>query len=81
MNALQEEMNSIHIFSDKIFECALKVDNNKNHVETKEDLHYVPEATEDIEEQLLSIKIQKSKKKKSKYTSRKKVKIKFLNEM
>ena len=41
--------------------------NQKIHVETKEeDLHYVPKS-KDSEEQLLSIKIQNTKKKKSKY--------------
>ena len=74
-------MKHIHIFSDKNFQCAGKDDNQKKYVETEEeDLHYVPKAEKEYEEQLLSIKIQKTKKK-SKYTSRKKVKIKFLNEM
>ena len=73
--ALQEKMKYIHTFSNKNVECAGKDDNQKNHVETEdEDLHYVPE---DEEDQLLSIKIQKTKKKNSKYTSRKKVKLKF----
>ena len=61
-----------------MFQCAGKDDNQKNHVETEEeDLHYVSKADEDSEEQLLSIKIQKTKKKKFKYTSRKKVKLKL----
>ena len=43
MNALQEKMKYVHIFSDKKFQCAGKVVNQKNHVETEEeDLHYVP---------------------------------------
>ena len=72
MNALQEMLKYIHIFSNKNVEC---VGNQKNHVETEdEDFHYVPE---DEEDQLLSIKIQKTKKKNSNYTSRKKVKLKF----
>ena len=80
VNALQEKMKYIHIFSDKYFQCAGKEENQKNHVETEEDdLHCVPKAWEAEEEQLLSIKIQKTKKKKSKYTSRKKVKLKFFN--
>ena len=42
VNALQEELKYIHIFSDKNFQCASKIDSKKNHVETKEeDLHYV----------------------------------------
>ena len=46
-----------------------KVDNKKNHVETNEEyLHCVQEAKEDAEEHLHSIKIQKTKKKQSKYT-------------
>ena len=82
VNVLEEELKYIHIFSNKNFQGASKDDIQKNHVETEEeDLHYVPKAEEDIEEQLLSVKIQKTKKKKSKYTSRKKVKLKFLNEM
>ena len=53
----------------------LKDDNLKNHVEKEdEDFHYV---SEDEEDQLLSIKIQKTKKNNSKYTSRKKFKLKF----
>ena len=75
MNALQEKIKYIHIFSNKNVERAGKDDNQKNHVETEdEDFHYVPE---DEEDQLLSIKIQKTKKKNSNYTSRKKVKLKF----
>ena len=75
VNALQEKLKYNQIFSDKIFQCAGRDDNEKNHVEKKEeDLHYVPKAKE---EQPLSIKIQKTKKKKSKYTSRKKVKLNF----
>ena len=75
VNSLQEKLKYIHIFSNKNVECAGKDDNQKNHVETKdEDLHYIPE---DEEEQLLSIKIQKTKNKKSKYTSRRKVKMKY----
>ena len=67
VNALQEKL--------KYIQCAGKDDNQRNHVATEdEDLHYVPE---DEEEQLLSIKIHKTKKKNSKYTSRKKVKLKF----
>ena len=61
----------------KYNQCAGKDDNQKNHFEIEEeDLHYIPEAKE---EQLLIIKIQKTKKKKSKYTSTKKVKLKFFN--
>ena len=79
MNALQKKLKYIQTFFDKNFQCVGKDDNHKNHVETKEeDLHYVPEAKEG---QLLSIKIQKTENNKSKYTSRKKVKLKFLNEM
>ena len=75
VNALQEKLKYIHIFSNKNVECAGKDDNQKNHVETEdEDFHYVPE---DEEDQLLSIKIQKTKKKNSNYTSTKKVKMKF----
>ena len=75
MNALQEKIKYIHIFFNKNVECAGKDDNQKNHVETEdEDFHYV---SEDEEDQLLSIKIQKTEKKNSKYTSRKKVKLKF----
>ena len=75
MNSLQEKLKYIHIFSNKNVECVVKDDNQKNHVETEdEEFHYVPE---DEEDQLLSIKIQKTKKKNSKYTSRKKVKLKF----
>ena len=70
MNALQEELEYIHIFSDRNFQCAGKDDNHKNHVETEvKDLHYVLEVEE---EERLSIKIHKTKKKKFKYTSRKK---------
>ena len=78
VNALQEKMKYIHIFSDKFFEYASKIDSKKNYVETKEeeeDLHYVVEATKDSKEQLLNIKIQKTKKKKLRYTSMTKVKI------
>ena len=58
VNALEEKLKYVQIFSDKIFLCASKDDNQKNHVETKEeDLHNVPQAEEDSEEQLLSIKI------------------------
>ena len=65
----------MNIFKLKNVECACKDDNQKNHVEIEdEDLHYVPE---DEEDQLLSIKIQKTKKNNSEYTSRKKVKLKF----
>ena len=75
VNALQEKLKYIHIFSNKNVQCAGKDDNRKNHVEIEdEDFHYVPE---DEEDQLLSIKIQKTKKKNSKYTSRNKVKLKF----
>ena len=77
VNSLQEELKYIHIFFDKNMQCAGKDDNWKNHVETeKKDLHYVLEVEE---EELLSIKIQKTKKNKFKYTSRKKMKMKFLN--
>ena len=45
VNALQEEMKYIHIFSDKNFQYASKDDNHKNHVKTEEeDLQYVPKA-------------------------------------
>ena len=45
MNALQEKMKYIHIFSNKNFQCAGKDDNHKNHVEIEEEgLHYVPKA-------------------------------------
>ena len=55
VNALQEKLKYIHIFSNKNVGCAGKDDNQKNHVETKdEDFHYVPE---DEEDQLLSIKM------------------------
>ena len=75
MNSLQEKLKYIHSFFDKKFQCAGKDDNHKNHVEIEEeDLHYVPKVEE---EQQLSIKIQKIKKKKPKYTSRKKVKLKY----
>ena len=64
VNAIQEKLKYIHIFSKKNVQCAGKDDNQKNHVETEdEDFHYVPE---DEEDQLLSIKIQKTKKKYSK---------------
>ena len=76
VNALQEKLKYIHVFFDKNFQCTDKDGNKKNDVETEEeDLHYVPETEEGSEEQLLSIKIQKTKKKNSKYTSRKKVKL------
>lgn len=41
VNALQEELKYIHIFFDKFFECAGKVDIKITHVETEEeeDLH------------------------------------------
>jgi hypothetical protein len=39
---------------------------------------YCAEDKDDAEEQLLSIKFKKTKKKQSKYTSRKKVKLKFI---
>ena len=78
VNAFQEKLKYIHVFFDKNFQRTDKDGNKKNDVETKEeDLHYVLETKEGSEEQLLSIKIQKTKKKKSKYTSRKKVKLKF----
>ena len=71
MNVIQKKLKYIHIFFDKIFQCACKDGNQKNHVEMEEeDLHYVPEVGE---EQLFIIKIHKTKNKKSKYTSRKKV--------
>ena len=55
VNALQEKLKYIHIFSNKNVQCADKDDNEKNRVETKdEDFHYVPK---DEEYQLLSIKI------------------------
>ena len=66
VNSLQEKMKYIHIFFKKNVECAGKDDNQKNHVEIEdEDFHYV---LEDEGDQLLSIKIQKTKKKNSKYT-------------
>ena len=74
VNALQEKLKYIHIFSNKNVQCVGKDENQKNHVEIEdEDFHYVPK---DEEDQLLSIKIQKKKKKNSKYTSRKKFKLK-----
>ena len=67
VNALQEKLKYIHIFSNKNVQCAGKDDNEKNHVETEDEyFHYVPK---DEEDQLLSIKIKKTKKKNSKYTS------------
>ena len=83
VNALQEKLKYIHIFPNKNVQCVGKDDNQKNHVETEveiedEDLHYVPE---DEEYQLLSIKIQKTKKNNFKYTSRKKVKLKFFERL
>ena len=47
VNAIQEELKYVHIFSDQNFQCACKIDSKKNHIETKEeeDLHYVAEAT------------------------------------
>ena len=55
VNALQEKLKYIHIFSNKNIQCVGKDENQKNHVETEdEDLQYVPEAEE---EELLSIKI------------------------
>ena len=54
VNSLQEKKKYRHIFLTKKFQFACKDDNQKNHVEKKEDLHYVPEAEE---EQPLSIKI------------------------
>ena len=71
----KKSWNIFIFFSNKNVECARKDDNQKNHVEIEnEDFHYVPE---DEEDQLLSIKIQKTKKKNSKYTSMEKVKLKF----
>ena len=50
VNALQEELKYIHIFFDKMIQCARKLDRKKNYVETKkEDLHYVPKDEEDPE--------------------------------
>ena len=63
-------------------QCVSKEENQKILVEIEEDdLHYVPRAKQEAEEHLITIKIQKTKKKQSKYTSRKKVKMKILNEM
>ena len=60
VNALQEKMKYIHIFSNKNVECAGKDDNWKNHVETEdEDFNYVPE---DEQYQLLSINIRRQRK-------------------
>ena len=77
MTETHEEFYNFKWVVIKKIQCAGKDDNQKNCVEIEEgDLHYVPEAEE---EQLLSIKIHKTKTNKSKYIWGKKVKMKFFN--